>query len=544
MRLGELFRAYALEHIFDRIFRASSARSPSDYDTAIAVCEGIVKTAQVVLADYRRRRNALLRINAIPTEILAQILYRSISDVVEPEWVYYDELRKLRLVSTRWADIIDGLKTFWSSAYCHDSAQEVDMTIEKSRGGPLDVGFLCRDVVAVVGWHQHNHETFYNATIADAARWRSLKIRTGTMGDMERVLTAHLPSLESLDVSFRYDEALTEPLLDNWAPALKHVILRRCSVPWDSQALCRLKSISLQKLNHDPPSVDILMAIMGSPFLEEFDIVDCRIEPNIISSSGPTGGLIVLPSLTSMSLIRLSYSAIVTLHPLLNRYVAPKLATFAIDIERFASNFSPHDALLTPVGRWIAGMQGHASRLPLKLDISHSELQVTSGNDEILVSLACEGLLDARWLTVVEQLDENVRAAVKTLKIKLLRQEEPEVRLIISILAQAFPSTTSITVDCLHLASVIDLLGRRDVAPFWYFPRLAHFTTRAHNLPHDPALRLLRERRQRSQEAENSDAPVPLELLRLEGGRISSEALAEIAASGISFSHSLYQQKQ
>lgn len=289
----------------------------------------------------RQHRNALVPINRLPTELLTRIFLESLLVAADPEWKYYHVLRSLRLVSTRWAIIIDAAPSFWTSVYCHDSRNEVTMSLAKSRGCPLNVGFLCRDNLMVeAGWDvgltdpDHDHSEFYGAIIKESQKWRSLKFRSGGgwVEPTEGVFGVKMPNLTSLDASFQYSYDLTEPLFGDWAPKLENAILRRVSVPWGSRPLMNLRSLSLQKITTPGPSANDLTVIMASPILETFEIVDCDISPSETPRIAPADRPVTLPFLTAMSMSRLSYVAAVALQPLLEYQVAPKLGAFTLDL--------------------------------------------------------------------------------------------------------------------------------------------------------------------------------------------------------------------
>lgn len=162
-----------------------------------------------MLAVFRGRGNEALPINQLPTELLALIFQHATPKGID----YYSELRDVRLVSRRWADIVWNCPSFWSIVVCDDEPKNVRLALARSKGLPLDVMVLCNDAVKTLADKDHHHPHFDEVVRHESSRWRSLTLDVYSATEMPLYLSPHCPNLRVLNLSVKSSGSAFGPTL-------------------------------------------------------------------------------------------------------------------------------------------------------------------------------------------------------------------------------------------------------------------------------------------------------------------------------------------
>lgn len=187
---------------------------PEDLDLVISACEAITRSAEKLLTRCRRRRNSVLPISQLPTELMMVILKESLTTGIK----YYLDLRTLRLVSKR-SDIIWDCPLFWTTVLCDSPLTATALALERSQGLPLDIKFLCREIEVQYPKARHHHEAFVELVDDKFPRWRSVTLDVVNLDGMEKYLgdsAENAPIVDPQSHNAEPDLPMSGPALDRY----------------------------------------------------------------------------------------------------------------------------------------------------------------------------------------------------------------------------------------------------------------------------------------------------------------------------------------
>ncbi|KAG8940613.1 hypothetical protein FRC04_005178 [Tulasnella sp. 424] len=152
--------------------------------------EALQLAAQTRAALFRRRRNNLLPINRLPSELLSAILIQSVNDD-QPQRM--KALQKLAQVAWQWWQTIKSDPHFWT---CITPPLE-SVALQIRRAGILPLRLHWPADVAVKG-----QDAFKDLLTRHAGRWTSIEIKGfNSEFGLEVVCASHFPHLEYLNVA-------------------------------------------------------------------------------------------------------------------------------------------------------------------------------------------------------------------------------------------------------------------------------------------------------------------------------------------------------
>lgn len=332
-----------------------------------------------MLAGLRERKNRVAPAHHLPPELLIDIWKRNLT----PGSRYYADLRQIRLVSTRWKDVVKSAASLWTVACCSDKPPEMEMAVRQSCGLPMNVIFSCREGPGSTGG-THDHTRMFDILDipnSQVVPWSTLDMTPfvrdwHTFRPMFVKPAPHLVSLSlTMGKGARELVQVEEQLFAGDAPRLQHVQLSGCSVLWSSSVLSQLKSLSLSYLPLLPLHLRQLLRIMTeSPQLETLSLSTRCTLGDMATPAENNNIHVPCHSLRSLTLNRISPAVSVWL---LNHVDAPSLSTF--HVEEHASTLDEHDLTINALERWIVS---HVQRFPthkMKLKIVDYNVEMEYG---------------------------------------------------------------------------------------------------------------------------------------------------------------------
>lgn len=216
---------------------------------------------------WRRRRNALLPLHALPLDIFHQILEHSLLGSAYSR-NYYVSLWRLRSVSVYWMRSIDGLPSVWTSISSSNTPRMVTVALNNSLDLHLDIEFTCRQAK----WSRE-HLLFASKITPHSRRWRSLTIVTDEAPDLSGILSLPAPNLRNLWISCTTESGCGGNLLSGDTLGIRNLYLRRCFLPWDTTYFEDLHSLVLSMGIGGAPVMSRLLTILGSsPNLQRLEL--------------------------------------------------------------------------------------------------------------------------------------------------------------------------------------------------------------------------------------------------------------------------------
>ncbi|KAJ7826473.1 hypothetical protein B0H14DRAFT_2264124, partial [Mycena olivaceomarginata] len=209
---------------------------------------------QLLQRALRTRRNSLVPISALPTEVLTPILELCPTIAVDgPGFKTANFIREATLshVCRRWREITLKSSTFWSNIVLSRPRWALEM-LHRSPAAPLAVG---ADLASVLP----KQIAARDLVLAQLFRIRELRLHMAAQ-HIPAPLLLPAPVLETLHLHFSglLEFAIPENLFAAEVPRLRHLSLQYCSLEWDSPLWANLVSL---ELIHSPIHVDLLASM-------------------------------------------------------------------------------------------------------------------------------------------------------------------------------------------------------------------------------------------------------------------------------------------
>lgn len=514
------------------IWRSTSVANPEDLDTVISTCEEIGSSVHELLARFRRRRNAALPVNSLPTEIMTVI----IKEAVPRELKYYEKLRTIGLVSRRWADIIWDCQAFWTVVICNDLRTITTLALSRARNLPLDVMVLCKEARKASPREDHLHETFGELVGNDYSRWRSLTLDVFRLYNVSyKYLGELVKNLREITIKVEEEDEMWESsLYEGAATQLQALTLSGCGLRWSRAQLPHLRSLTLDRLRENQIRMDdAVKMIMSCPELEYLTVTGCTIPCGTRAERGEPAShehsQISVPSLKSFHLSNNRNA-----HHLACRLVTPKCTNYHMDVN-FDSQYE------WKVSQYICPWINHIcsglslGRLRLTLGSDHFTLQCADKTTAISVDISMDtSVIVERYKSILTAIDEPLRRRITHLTIMSASYEDskrfPE---FLALLNAFLPSVKTLSLQSyfVHNLTYLELLTKSHPELGWFLPNMERLELRVYRFDEggEALLGLVRA----SNDQRGGTRPARLSHARLEQGWIMTGKLREIEALGV-----------
>ncbi|KAG9019730.1 hypothetical protein FRB90_011001 [Tulasnella sp. 427] len=265
----------------------------------------------------------------LPTEIFLYLITEVLTaGIVERPRSHHDthlgRLVNYYIVCKRWKEIIETTPSFWTTINLLDPPALSALAVTRSANLPLTVIALPGGTSLPQRWPE-----FKNLMLKNSKSWRSAEIAIPWSAELDDVLGADLPVLESLTLRTRspyLSQVSTAQKVFQMVPRrLVRLALHGIAIPWTLQFFRHLKFLSLTGLHAFSPTCDELLGVLKecSGLVElELDLEEPTEETQTRQDPGPP---FTLPQLTSVSLF-LYPSFLVKLFETIS---APSLQTFS-----------------------------------------------------------------------------------------------------------------------------------------------------------------------------------------------------------------------
>ncbi|KIO22255.1 hypothetical protein M407DRAFT_216755 [Tulasnella calospora MUT 4182] len=253
-------------------------RSVQDLDKRIEFAEQSLKEAYLLLISHvtaaKRRRNALLPISKLPTEILGAILEMTYDldscqeRSTDQRPSHTEHLLTFAAVSSQFFSAVMGTATLWAVADWRCSPSQVKRCLERSRGALLAVKYHSRG-------ESTTKRTMVPTRGVDSlisehiARWRDADLVLDSEKDLKTLSKWAAPQLRRIAIDYiDIDETLGKPihLFGGNAPNLTIIDLRGIHVhwEWDPNMIANLRSLVLQGVLISKASVGSFLSSIQS----------------------------------------------------------------------------------------------------------------------------------------------------------------------------------------------------------------------------------------------------------------------------------------
>ncbi|KAG9040839.1 hypothetical protein FS837_013040 [Tulasnella sp. UAMH 9824] len=199
----------------------------------------------------------------LPVEILTTILLLSMDSRQR------HSRRRLSLVCPIWSSIISQHPLFWTEVGLHRTAKEFREVLQRNKAGPLDVSWTPHHPQKPVG---EVAENLMELISSESRRWRSLTLK-GYVSDriqnqLIQVPNPQLININICDLRNASGMVLDFPLNPEGLP-LRNVVLGGAALDWDCSRLKGLRSLRVQGLRENQPTLlQLHKIISSSPELE------------------------------------------------------------------------------------------------------------------------------------------------------------------------------------------------------------------------------------------------------------------------------------
>ncbi|KAG8957972.1 hypothetical protein FRC00_003245 [Tulasnella sp. 408] len=216
------------------------------------------KIVEQALIVFKRKRNSLVLVSALPIELLAVVFEWAVCDEVQKR---YMALQRLRLVCFAWRTAIDTTPALWSVLSSRHSARTLDIALERSSNHPLSI------------WH-HLPSPFKNGldlgvfrilAPSEIQRWKFASLQF-TSPEPLVTLRQPAPLLEVLllRITGHIDRTYwVEDLFYGELPRLKELRLESVAVPWDSRYFPGLQILDLSCIRQQGPTISQFLSILS-----------------------------------------------------------------------------------------------------------------------------------------------------------------------------------------------------------------------------------------------------------------------------------------
>lgn len=285
-----------------------------------------INTVEQALAVFKRKRNSLLLVDALPTELMAAILEWAVSGDVRKRYV---ELQRFRLVCSSWTATIDATPALWSVLSSHHSWRVQEIALRRSSNHPLSVWHDVPSVsqrIYVIGTPRFLQPS-------SIQRWKFASLEFGSRAFLA-TLNHAAPLLEVLRlqaVSGSDDDHWTEDLFPGEMPRLQEIRLQAVAVPWESRYFAGLRILELSCIQHRGPTIPQLFSILSQCPELSTAVLDRVAFPSGDSANQTTIPL-ALPNLTRLQLTHLTS---VSTHQIVTNLDFPRLLKFDLQCSMF-----------------------------------------------------------------------------------------------------------------------------------------------------------------------------------------------------------------
>ncbi|KIO18134.1 hypothetical protein M407DRAFT_32194 [Tulasnella calospora MUT 4182] len=180
----------------------------------------------------------LLPIETLPIEVfrvIVRLVVQKAPRLSCTDQGSFGVLIHLRLVCTRWAQVIEENPEFWQTLSLYSSEELVRLILKRALDWPLDICGTVRSTSVL------------NLALRESHRWRSVDVQIDSQPNLDLLLSRPAPLLESLAVQISgHGINNHSPILFNEAaPRLQVVRLTGCPLPWSSSTLCGLRELRI-----------------------------------------------------------------------------------------------------------------------------------------------------------------------------------------------------------------------------------------------------------------------------------------------------------
>ncbi|KAG9046406.1 hypothetical protein FS837_004499 [Tulasnella sp. UAMH 9824] len=200
----------------------------------------------------------------LPVEILTVILL----------WATSPGQRRLRrrvsLVCRTWNTIISQNRLFWTEIGLHRSGKEFQEVLKRNPAGPLDVSWTPGSIIKPM---PYSAERLMKMASAESQRWRSLTV-AGQLPSWVEPWFLQVPTPQLTDINLCLVRRFQRPELPKFhltseGCSLHNVVLGYVTLDWDCSRMTGLRSLRIQGLKHNQPTLPQLHTIISSsPELE------------------------------------------------------------------------------------------------------------------------------------------------------------------------------------------------------------------------------------------------------------------------------------
>lgn len=217
----------------------------------------------------------------LPNETILDILIWAIEGSKAVD--HYTTIVRLMLVCSRWAVLISECRRLWSCFHEGLQPDSIHQMLVRSNNHPLSVDYhYNRKLEPWDGSHDlRRHDAFLEEAVKVMSRWRSAIFRIIENSLLEDLEAHSAPMIETCTLSL-YGQRYRLDLFSGDAPRLRHLSLRRVSIPWDSPLLTNLRHLSLSDMDDLEPE-ELLGALSSCPRLAFLRLTDISwyADPNI-----------------------------------------------------------------------------------------------------------------------------------------------------------------------------------------------------------------------------------------------------------------------
>lgn len=308
-------------------------------DHLAAVLGGLRDDFQTRSAALCKQRNSLTPVNILPTEVLLDVLRRSVQSTEDTEGQLKPDakirrLMEMSVVCTRWWNVLAEDPSLWTEVDLKVPGAE--LAVQRSGDQPLDIHALLFE----------RDDTFQKRTEAislHAKRWQSVKCYAEGTDYLEPILSSSaLPLLEILNMG----GGSSHIIHIHDAPNLRDLCLDWIYVRWERVKLPKLTCLTLTTIHPNvlPPVADLVQILTLFPTLKIFKLDSIKYTwyevPLILPS---TTGSLVLPNLEVLGLTNIE--APIVIH-FLTRIIAKNLRSLSFGSSS-SSVFDAEEAFAT-----------------------------------------------------------------------------------------------------------------------------------------------------------------------------------------------------
>ncbi|KAG8910563.1 hypothetical protein FRC00_007991 [Tulasnella sp. 408] len=302
----------SLQRLEEEIEVYESSLDSSGYDEELA--QRIIQT--------KRKRNLLIPINQLPTELLIDIFGASIGKSSKR----FERLRTIASVAWLWNSIVKRAPGLWAVLDSHVSTELFPIILRRAGDFPLTITMQESNVIYFSldpdEEPEDRNTTFLKMVLPKLGRWKEagLLFESSERNLLER-LENPAPLLQRciLEAS-GFSRVPQVDLFQGQAPRLTEMTLERVPIRWNSNVFRNLRSLWMWGIMECGPTVEeVLQYILSSPCLEYFHLSGSGLSSSTLHQDIST---VELPHLKSLNLSGLSSSST---QLLLSRIRAPAL---------------------------------------------------------------------------------------------------------------------------------------------------------------------------------------------------------------------------